>query len=58
MISDYSEITSKLQSKIYDMHHQFNENKLFPTLDVLQDINKDIEKLIDHVTNLIEAKRE
>lgn len=58
MINDYSEITATLQSKIYDMHRQFNEKKLFPTLEVLQEINKDIEKLIDHVTNLIEAKRE
>jgi hypothetical protein len=58
MINDYSEVTAGLRSKMYSMNHALEDKQYLAALGIMRDIEKDMVRLIDFVTNEIEVKRE
>jgi hypothetical protein len=51
-------IRAALQKKIYSLEHARNDKKHLAALSIMRDIEKDMVRLIDFVTNEIEVKRE
>lgn len=56
MIKDYSEVTASLQTKIYSMNHALNDKQYMAALVIMRDIEKDMIRMIEFVTSVIESK--